>query len=168
MPLPGEGSLAQSPSQRAEVPWLSGDGNSHTGTENRAAAQESSLSTSQNEGPGCISECTIECKALTMPPFHLKSSKGCNFYYPRYITLQCAEAASKTMPEKCKAVERGKPVKAVSAQPTTQPSWLLSASFWHRDGGNRMGQPSKEHNKRAKLRKTDIAFTLQSQDAMEE
>lgn len=105
MPLPGGDSLAQSPSQRAEVPWLSGGGNSHTSTENRATAQQSFPSSRQNEGPGCITE----CKALTMPPFHLKSSKGCDFYYPRYITLQCAKAANERMPEKCKTVERGEP-----------------------------------------------------------
>lgn len=47
------------------------------------------------------------CKAPTVPPFHLKSSKGCNFYYPGFIAMQCAEAANKRMPGKCKAIERG-------------------------------------------------------------
>lgn len=99
-------------------------------------------------------------KAPTVPPFHLKSSKGCNFYYPGFTPIYVQrqsnpEAPNKRMPEKCQAVESGEPEDGEDCECPNNNAALLAV----KSSGMEMlrtgwTSPQKERSERAKLRKT--------------
>lgn len=76
------------------------------------------------------------CKAPTVPPFHLKSSKGCNFYCPEsflgnVLRQSSPRAASERMPKNRKAIERGEPEDCEDCEyPTNHTTLLAGLPAW--------------------------------------